>query len=172
MHTHSAYSCAHVHVQSIHLAIYTYINTLTCTQTWLLHLLTQSRSHSIQSLLTHQSSQDCLRFQGVLWANSNHIEGNTILLFAYCPNSHPKAQSKNAERGNTKKFLWNYNFVLVCVLIFHLYVIIYIFLLFTLIVCFLPFDPCVSLSGVSQGISWGIFQAMLSKVSTTSKFCK
>lgn len=93
---------------------YIHINTLTCTQTWLLHLLTQPRSHSIQSLLTHESSQDCLRFQSVLWANSNHIEGNRILLFAYCTNSHPKAQSKNLKQGNTKKkafkkkLFWNF----------------------------------------------------------------
>lgn len=63
----------------------------TSKYTFRLHLLTQFESHSIHSLLTHQSSQDWLRFQGVLRANSNHIEGNRILLFAYCPSSNPNA---------------------------------------------------------------------------------
>lgn len=50
---------------------------------------------------------DWLRFQGVLWANGNHTEGNRIVFFAYCPSSNPRAgtqgwshitaQSKNVE---------------------------------------------------------------------------
>ncbi len=78
-----------VYTLLIHAHKHTHMSTSKYTLT--LHLLTQSQSHSIQSLLTHQSSQDWLRFQGVLLANSNHNEGDRILLFAYCPNSNPKA---------------------------------------------------------------------------------
>lgn len=111
----------------------------TSKYTFTLHLLTQSQSHSIQSLLTHRSSQDWLRFQGVLWANSNHTEGNRILLFAYCPNNNPKAgtqgwshitaQSKNWNKAKGSTSLMRLVKVFVCSLyfIFHFYILFYPF---------------------------------------------
>lgn len=116
LHTH-ALMCAYVLYTLLYTHRHKHTHTRTSKYTLTLHLLTQSQSHSIQSLLTHQDSQDWLRFQGVLWANSNHIEGNRILLFAYCPNNNPKAGTqgwrhissiqKRRMRQKAKLLLWD-----------------------------------------------------------------